>query len=668
MMMISRHRHCRLLSIATILALQWTGNYASQQAPDVPFEVIQPDGSLIQVVPNGNAQDNYLTDTLGYGIEQDESGYYVYVGESETGEVVYSKETVGKDGPKDKKKKKKMHKKKTDCNKKMCGGTPEDPRKASKRSRTLRGSSATHHGRALEEPDQMAEREIQTTGVLKNLVVLLHFKDHAEHKDRKDDIPTREAIDFLMNSDESHPEVAPIGSLKSIYKEVSYGKLTIESTVTEWFVTKETESWYADGDSGTTNLHQALRDSLDYLDQNNIVNFTEFDSNQDGQIDAITFLHSGYAAEWMARDRYGGTYRNRIWSHKWNIWSDASGRNIGPWESKDGISVYDYHISPALWGVRGTDIGHVGVIAHETGHFIDLDDLYDTNGGGNGIGNYCFMASSWGWDKSQEPPGSMTCWTKAQLGWLTPQKVQYGVNTLSDSITTPDCIKIGDGEHGFPEGEYLLIENRQPRGLDSKIPQGGLAIFHIDEKIKHDLEGHPGQYGWPLNGRHYRVALLQADGDFDLERQINHGDSGDLFHGDGVDKLLPSASTNRGPFPNTDSYQRGRVRQTGVEIYGISKSNATMTFIFTDGTVELPSAQPSPIASSSPSDLPSTVPTDSPSSPSASPSSTPSLQASSFSSQCLEEGTECENVTECCNDKAECKVVEKRQRKKVCSK
>jgi hypothetical protein len=44
--------------------------------------------------------------------------------------------------------------------------------------------------------------------------------------------------------------LCPVGSLKSIYKEVSYGELVIESTVTEWFVTEQTEAWYADGDSG----------------------------------------------------------------------------------------------------------------------------------------------------------------------------------------------------------------------------------------------------------------------------------------------------------------------------------------------------------------------------------------------------------------------------------
>jgi len=41
-------------------------------------------------------------------------------------------------------------------------------------------------------------------------------------------------------------------------------------------------------------------------------------------------------------------------------------------------------------------------------------------------------------------------------------------------------------------------------GVDSKIPDEGLAIFHIDENaIECVAEGHPGQDG---------VAMLQADG------------------------------------------------------------------------------------------------------------------------------------------------------------
>jgi hypothetical protein len=307
-----------------------------------------------------------------------------------------------------------------------------------------------------------------------------------------------------------------------------------------------------------------------------------------------------------------------------------------------------FFYSPAIWGVSGSDIGRIGVIAHETGtalmtdtaryrsllglthfsafrvrtgHFLGIPDLYDDDGGGRGLGNYCLMANSWGWDKSQQPPGSMSCWTKMELGWLLPKTPAYGVNTISDSSSTSDCFLIGDGKFGFPYGEYLLIENRQPKGLDATLLQGGLAIYHVDEYARFNNEGYPGQNNWPRNGRHYRVALLAADGNYDLEKRFNYGDAMDFFHSDGVNQLLPS-DNEFGPYPNTDSYQFGKIEQTNVQIFDISKSNDTMTFTFTDGNVVLPTL--SPTTSYSPTETPSIQPSEIPSiQPTASPSSRP---------------------------------------------
>jgi hypothetical protein len=58
-------------------------------------------------------------------------------------------------------------------------------------------------------------------------------------------------------------------------------------------------------------LHAAIRYALDYLDDS--VDFSEFDGDGDGYIDAITLLHSGYGAEWGGIDSYNGTYTDRIW-------------------------------------------------------------------------------------------------------------------------------------------------------------------------------------------------------------------------------------------------------------------------------------------------------------------------------------------------------------------
>merc|ERR1712157_208085 len=82
----------------------------------------------------------------------------------------------------------------------------------------------------------------------------------------------------------------------------------------------------------------------------------------------------------------------------------------------------------------------------------------------------------------------------------------------------------------------------------------------------------------PTNGNHYCVALLQADGRYDLEHGANGGDAGDLFHAEGVNYLGPSEHPVRGPFPNTDSYQSGYVKQTGITIKNISTAGKTMQF------------------------------------------------------------------------------------------
>ncbi|MEP0843174.1 MAG: M6 family metalloprotease domain-containing protein, partial [Phycisphaerae bacterium] len=381
---------------------------------------------------------------------------------------------------------------------------------------------------------------------------------------------TRPKSDYeiLFNTVGGHPQLAPTGSVKDLFAENSYGKLNLQSTVVGWVQLSKGEKYYSGG-TGDLRAQEMVLEALALADP--LVNFNDFDTNNDGWIDAVDIIHSGYGAE-------ADGNRDRIWSHKWEM---------NPvFTSAEGVRVSLYHTEPALWGSSGTEIVHFGVIAHETGHYFGLPDLYDTDATASaGAGSWCMMANAWGFGGQQLDPPHFSAWSKAFLGWVTPTVIAgNGTYSLPAAETTAAAFRIN---LGYPAGEYLLIENRQPLGIESLIPQGGLAIWHIDDtkgsidlNNVNDDEGYPGQPGWPVNGSHYRVALLQADGEFDLEQASttgNQGDDTDLYHLGGV-SVIDSTT-----LPDTNAYRNGNIILTNNSIEAISPAGNVMSFVFISG-------------------------------------------------------------------------------------
>jgi hypothetical protein len=157
------------------------------------------------------------------------------------------------------------------------------------------------------------------------------------------------------------------------------------------------------------------------------------------------------------------------------------------------------------------------------GHFLGLPDLYDTDNNGRGVGNWDLMGSSWGWDRSQNMPSHLSAWSRIQLGYATVVEVTAtGVYTAPAAETSPTVYRISAG---FPAGEYLLIENRQRLAFDQGIPANGagIVIYHIDEAATDSTQSCPmcTMGSWPQD--HYRVSVVQADGSYHLERNVNSG-------------------------------------------------------------------------------------------------------------------------------------------------
>ena len=229
-----------------------------------------------------------------------------------------------------------------------------------------------------------------------------------------------------------------------------------------------------------------------------------------------------------------------------------------------------------------------------------------------------------GFKMDQYYPPPMDAWSKMTLGWVTttvisPSEVPY---VLGPQCQSNVIYKI---TANFPSGEYLLVENRQKVCLyDSQMGgpySGGLAIYHIDEnQPSFYSQGYPGQSGWPGNGNHYKVALIQADNTFELEKLLNRGNYVDLFH-DGA-MLGPSTSMSLGSYLNSDSYAYGRgVKKTGVTISNIVTSGHDISFVFTvvtpnptsKPTLKKPTRKPSRAPSLRRSKKPTKKPTPKPS-------------------------------------------------------
>ena len=505
-----------------------------------PVRAVQPDGRVVELKMRGGAWAHWYEDADGFPVVRVD-GEYVYARLAASGELVPTPARVGRDDPQ--------------IAGIAAGVVPSNP------SGLARAQAPSPFGHGGTAPAAVAN------GTVENLVLLVRFSDHGPQGQNRT-LPSAADVDVIMNALGGDPVLAPTGSVKDHYLESSYGQFAFQSTSVGWLDLPNSEAHYANGNSGLTVLTwDLIRDALDLADPQ--VDFSQYDQNGDGAIDAITFLHSGYGAEWGGDDVYGTNYVDRMWSHKWTI--------NPAWTSAEGVTVSEYSISPGLWDTAGSEPGHIGVVCHELGHFIGLPDQYDTDGSSEGLGNWCLMAAgSWGFDGEQQHPSHMCAWCKSKLGWITPALALPGLVSAGPVETAPTAFRL---DSGYPPGEYLLIENRQPIGFDAVIPQAGLAIWHVDD-VKgsypwndvNNAEGFPGQPAWPTNGNHYRIALLQADAAFEMELGYNRGDAGDVYHEAGITHLTGFT------VPDANAYQGGNVIGNGNEIVGIGHVGAGVDF------------------------------------------------------------------------------------------
>lgn len=369
-----------------------------------------------------------------------------------------------------------------------------------------------------------------STGNVKGLVLIADFSDQTATIAQSDVVNFCNQVGYNANGNN--------GSVHDYFAAVSDGVLNYTCDVNaSYHRASQPFSYYDDCSvAWLQRAEELITEILNQMDADGF-DFSQYDANGDGDIDAINLFYAGSTGCGWTK----------------GMWPGASSLNTPL--TLDGKKAKRYQITG-----MGSSLG-IGTFCHENGHMICFfPDLYDYDGDSAGVGAYDIMCVS-GSDNNHNPvePGA---WCKMKAGWLTPTLLTTKATGINLPVASTNNARRWDKN----ATEYYLIENRRQTGRDAEIPDQGLALWHVDE-------GPNGDHSWQqrLPNKHYLVTLVQADGDWDLEANNNTGDSGDLYAAPNDKSVTDCTDPNTNWWDGTNS---------GLALTNISASSANMTFDF----------------------------------------------------------------------------------------
>ena len=322
----------------------------------------------------------------------------------------------------------------------------------------------------------------------KILVVPVDFTDYrADDKLEGGAAGAREIIakSFFGTSEDTGWE-----SLKTYYEKTSYGALTFEGAVTDWYhaeySTKEFSQIKAYG-----RFAEAFQPTWKLLDEITewcidtlCMDLKEYDTDNDGYIDGIWMVYS-------CPQQYNGDSDN-FWAYtfsNYNNYIDDDGNFLGK-PNTDPISFCYAWASYNFLFEGGYDKPDLHTFIHETGHMLGLDDYYDYDGASGVAG---------GVDMMDYNIGDHNAFSKYLMNWTSPY-VLDGTKDKVEIVLRPfessgDFILLRDTTWNKSVfDEYILIEYYTPTGLNEIDVDGygdfknatytnpGVKMWHVDSR------------------------------------------------------------------------------------------------------------------------------------------------------------------------------------------
>ncbi len=423
---------CRLVVIAfVLLVLNAATLYAAPAAP-IKLELSQPDGTEFTAVPRGDEFANWIETSEGHTIiKVGDTWFYAEI--DGAGELIPTPYEVGSLTPAQKQQLP-LH----------VSPVPNPEAFAPVKIRKIpRGETTGDSGRS-------PTRAISHTQYV--LIILVNYNN----------------ISFTYSDASFQSLIYGAGnSVRDFYLDNSYSGFTI-TPATETYGThndgivhvSQPKAHPNQGNNSTTSRAEA-REIVSLTDS--FIDYSAYDSNGDGTVSSdelsIVIILAGYETG------YGGAgvaSTPNVWGHAFQFSSSLT---------LDGVSLAPYTMfgeaHATLPGSTNKHQATIGIMSHELGHLmLGLPDMYDTNGGSNGIGDWGLMGSgSWTYTGTWpgDSPAHLSAWSKVATNFTDP--VDIDVNQNGVSLAKADANQVAKriwlGKYkSLPLDEYFLVENR----------------------------------------------------------------------------------------------------------------------------------------------------------------------------------------------------------------
>ena len=415
-------------------------------------------------------------------------------------------------------------------------------------------SSLSSNGKSLKMASDITKTApLPGTGSPKVPVILVQFSDLKFSVADTDDGVVANYQQFFNAGEGVQPGQSgyeSVCSVKEYFRQQSDGQFTPEFTVIGPVTLSQSYKYYGDngsrGDGGDIHISSFYSEACKLAVRDFAVDWEDFDNRKNGKVSFVFFIYAG-EGENVSEDTY-------------TIWPKESASSLTVKYDDKTVVFGSYGCTSELL-FEGQD--GIGPTIHELGHGLGFPDFYDTTYRSFGMDFWSIMDSG-SYIMLDTYPLCMSAYERDFMGWCDLRELD------PDQAYTLTLDPISEGGKGYKlpnkanSNEYLILENRQNRGLDIYMPNitydyytqygnsHGLLVTHVDYN----------RSSWTSNSvntspTHQRMTIVPADKEL-ISNCLGYTDEwalslhGDLYPGpDNVTEITSYAAFTGGSFTFT---------------------------------------------------------------------------------------------------------------------